>query len=164
MTGMKIDLDIIRGWVRKWEENAGSIKKASQVAAVMLGRALAENEARAARGERLLKEIITEINVLNRIEKRMLPPKEGPGDQRDQLQEECKKHKKRMTGILREADELLKTSIGDQSIRVGGLLLEIQRRKTGKESVASRGGVAGPAVDAREKIAFEVPGGKGERR
>jgi len=41
MTEMKIDLDIIRGWVGKWERDARSIRTASQVAAVMLGRALA---------------------------------------------------------------------------------------------------------------------------
>ena len=58
MTEMKIDLDIIRGWVGKWEGDARSIRTASQVAAVMLGKALADNEARTVRVEKLLKEII----------------------------------------------------------------------------------------------------------
>ena len=70
MSGMNIDLRIIRGWAHKWEECPVSIKRASQMAAVMLSKALAENEARAARGEKLLKEIITEINLLNRIERK----------------------------------------------------------------------------------------------
>ena len=77
MTGMNIDLRIIKGWARNWEECPVSIKRASQMAAVMLSKALAENEARVARGEKLLKEIITEINLLNRLERKMSSPTEG---------------------------------------------------------------------------------------
>ena len=68
-----------------------------------------------------------------------------------------------MTGILREADELMKSSIESQSIRVGGLLLEIHRRRSCKESVPSRGAAAGSASEAREKIAFEKPVGRVKR-
>ena len=157
MTEMKIDLDIIKGWVGKWEGDARSIRTASQVAAVMLGRALAENEARTVRVEKLLKEIISEINSLNRIEKKIVPSKGSSEGLQAELLEECKRHKRRMTGILREADELMKSSIESQSIRVGGLLLEIHRRRSCKESVPSQRSAAGSANEAREKIGFEKP-------
>ena len=129
MTGMKIDLNIIRGWVRKWEGDGRGGKTASQVAAVMLSKALAENETRAARVEKVMNQIIVEGKTLNRIEKRIVFPKKAINAVALALLEECQKHKRRMAAILHEADELLKETAADQSIQVGGLLLEIGRQK-----------------------------------
>ena len=129
MTGMKIDMEIIQDWVRNWENEWRGNKKASQIAAVMLSKALAENEARASRVEQLMNEIIEEGNILNRIEKKVAPSRDARGSTEAALLEECQKHKKRMAAILREADMLLKEKSEDQTIQVGGLLLEIGRQK-----------------------------------
>ena len=128
MTGMKIDLDIVMGWVKKWERDAMGNKTTSQVAAVLLSRALAENQERAARIEKLMNEIFEEYNALDKIEKKIALLKETATGVNAVLLEECKKHKRRMTVMLREADELLKQRSAGQSIRVGGLLLEISRK------------------------------------
>ena len=129
MTGLMIDLDIIRGWVRKWERSGSPTRTASQVAAVMLSKALAQNECRAARVEKLMKEIIGEGNILTLIEKKIALSKDATSRLSAGLQEECQRHKGRMATILREADELIKEKVADQSFRVGGLLLEIGRQK-----------------------------------
>ena len=126
MTGLKIDLEIIQGWVRKWEKEW---RTASQVAAVMLAKVLAENEARASRVERLMNEIVIEENILNRIEKKAVLPKDATGGVAARLSREWQTHKKRMTAILREAEALLKESVHDQTIQVGALLFEIGRPK-----------------------------------
>ena len=129
MTGMKIDLDIIRSWVANWEKAGSANKKASQIAAVMLSRVLAETEARAARVEKLLDEMILEGNILNRIEKKLSPLKQVTCGASAGILRECKEHRRKITMILREADELLKEPVADQSIQAGGLLLEIGRGK-----------------------------------
>jgi hypothetical protein len=128
-----IDLDIIRGWVRKWERSGSPTRTASQVAAVMLSKALAQNECRAARVEKLMKEIIGEGNILALIEKKIALSKDATSRLSAGLQEECQRHKGRVAAILREADELMKEKVADQSMRVGGLLLEIGRQKPSRK-------------------------------
>ena len=78
----------------------------------MLSRALAENQNRAARVEKLMKEIIVEGNILTRIEKKIaLSEDDNEQTVASGLLEECQRHKRRMATILREADELMKESL-----------------------------------------------------
>jgi len=127
MNGMKIDLRTIRVWVAKWEKSNGISKTASQLAAVMLSKALEENEKRVARVEKLMKDIIKESGTLLKIEQQLHSATRSKRGTKPGVDADLEEHRKRMAAILKEADEVMKVPEGDHSILVGGLLLEINK-------------------------------------
>ena len=127
MNGMKIDLRTIRVWVAKWERSNGISRTASQMAAVMLSKALEENEKRLTRVEKLMKDIIKEIGALQKMEQQLLSASRAKRGIEPGMDADLKEHRKRMAAILKEADEVMKVPEGDHSILIGGLLLEINK-------------------------------------
>jgi hypothetical protein len=127
MNGMRIDLRTIRVWVAKWERSNGISRTASQMAAVMLSKALEENEKRLTRVEKLMKDIIKEIGALQKMEQQLLSASRAKRGLEPEMDADLKEHRKRMASILKEADELMKVPEGDHSILIGGLLLEINK-------------------------------------
>ena len=127
MNGMRIDLRTIRVWVAKWERSNGISRTASQMAAVMLSKALEENEKRLTRVEKLMKDIIEEIGALQKIEQQLLSASRAKRGIEPGMDADLKEHRKRMAAILKEADEVMKVPEGDHSILIGGLLLEINK-------------------------------------
>jgi hypothetical protein len=127
MNRMKIDLRTIKVWVAKWERSNGISKTASQLAAVMLSKALEENEKRTARVENLMKDITKESSILQKLEQQLLSLCRSKRGREPGIEGEIKEHRLRMAAILKEADEVMKVPEGDHSILVGGLLLEINK-------------------------------------
>jgi hypothetical protein len=127
MNGMRIDLRTIRVWVAKWERSNGISRTASQMAAVMLSKALEENEKRLTRVEKLMKDIIKEIGAIQKMEQQLLSASRAKRGIEPGMAADLKEHRKRMASILKEADELMKVPEGDHSILIGGLLLEINK-------------------------------------
>ncbi len=127
MNGMRIDLRTIRVWVAKWERSNGISRTASQMAAVMLSKALEENEKRLTRVEKLMKDIIKEIGALQKMEQQLLSASRAKRGIEPGMDADLKEHRKRMAAILKEADEVMKVPEGDHSILIGGLLLEINK-------------------------------------
>jgi hypothetical protein len=127
MNGMRIDLRTIRVWVAKWERSNGISRTASQMAAVMLSKALEENEKRLTRVEKLMKDIIEEIGALQKMEQQLLSASRAKRGIEPGMGADLKEHRKRMAAILKEADEVMKVPEGDHSILIGGLLLEMNK-------------------------------------
>jgi len=127
MNRMKIDLRTIKVWVAKWERSNGISKTASQLAAVMLSKALEENEKRTARVENLMKDITKESSILQKLEQQLISLCRSKRGLEPGIEGEIKEHRFRMAAILTEADEVMKVPEGDHSILVGGLLLEISK-------------------------------------
>jgi hypothetical protein len=127
MNGMRIDLRTIRVWVAKWERSNGISRTASQMAAVMLCKALEENEKRLTRVEKLMKDIIKEIGALQKMEQQLLSASRAKRGIEPGMDADLKEHRTRMEAILKEADEVMKVPEGDHSILIGGLLLEINK-------------------------------------
>ena len=128
MNAMKIDLPIIKTWVAKWEKNNGVNKTASQVAAVMLSKILEGSEQRIASVERLMKEIIKEVEAIQKMEQNLISRLKCNRGMDASMAGELKEHRRRMAVILKETDEVLKEPAEEHSMMVGGLLLEIQKR------------------------------------
>jgi len=127
MNRMKIDLRTIKVWVAKWERSNGISKTASQLAAVMLSKALEENEKRAARVENLMNDITKESSILQKLEQQLLSLCKSKRGLEPGIEGEIKVHRLRMAAILNEADEVMKVPEEDHSILVGGLMLEISK-------------------------------------
>ena len=130
MTGMKIDLNIIKGWAARWERDRATCTQASQVAAVMLSKVLAQVEYKAARVEKLMREIVNEYNILARLERSLACSKQASSGLPSGIAQECKEHRKRMSEILGEAEDLMNETLADHSIQAGGLFLEIRDEKS----------------------------------
>jgi hypothetical protein len=136
MSAMKIDLRTIQLWVTKWEKGIGVNRTASQLAAVMLNKILERTEERAARVATLLKEIASESEALQELEKTLLCSS-GRGEAVDSsTQRELHSHRRRMAAILKESDRLLRSPEPAQSVTVGGILLEISRQSPPAEHTA----------------------------
>ena len=127
MNRMKIDLRTIKVWVAKWERSNGISKTASQLAAVMLSKALEEIEKRTAKVENLMKDITKESSILQKLEQQLISLCRSKRGMEPAIEGEIKEHRLRMAAILKEADEVMKVPEGDHSILVGGLLLEINK-------------------------------------
>ena len=97
------------------------------MAAVMLSKALEENEKRLTRVEKLMKDIIKEIGALQKMEQQLLSGSRAKRGIEPGMDADLKEHRKRMASILKEADEVMKVPEGDHSILIGGLLLEINK-------------------------------------
>lgn len=136
MNGMKIDLRTIRTWTAAWEKGTSVNQKASQLAAVMLSRALEQSEARSARVTGLMKEILAESLVLQRLEKALVCCLMRKEPLESQKEMELKTHRRRIAAILKEVDQVLKEPEHSQSIMVGGLLLEIDKDSGAAENSA----------------------------
>ena len=136
MNAMKIDLPIIRTWVAKWEKSNGVNKTASQVAAVMLSKILEGSEQRIASVERLMKEIIKEVEAIQKMEQNLISRLKCKRGMDASMEGELKEHRRRMAVILKETDEVLKEPAGERSMMVGGLLLEIQKRGSDSRTAA----------------------------
>jgi hypothetical protein len=136
MNGMKIDLRTIRIWVAKWEKGTSVNQTASQLAAVMLSKALEQNEIRSVQITGLMKEILEESAALQKLERACVGGMIRKEALDTQMNAELKAHRRKMAAILREADLALKAPEQYQSITVGGLLLEINKRGWATEGSA----------------------------
>jgi hypothetical protein len=134
MNEMKIDLRIIRDWVEKWQMNNGANRTASQLAAVMLSEVLQANEKRLEKTETVMKEILTESRALQKLEQELIARLGSKQGIDAWVETELKGHRKRMTALLKEAEEVMKLPDKDQSVRVGGLLFEINKNAASTET------------------------------
>jgi hypothetical protein len=136
MNGMKIDLRIIRTWTAKWEKGTSVNQTTSQLAAVMLSKALEQSEARSARVTGLMKGILAESAYLQKLGKVLVCclMKKEPLESHKEM--ELKTHRRRMASMLKEVDQVLKEPEHSQSIMVGGLLLEINKDNGASEDSA----------------------------
>jgi hypothetical protein len=127
---MNIDFRVVRVWLEKWETSNDVGRTASQIAAVMLAKMLAESEKRILRLENLMKETCEESRILKGLE-RLLVSRPKPRRGLDKGTEtKLTEHRRRMAAILSKADELLKAPREDHSIKAGGLVLEINRQES----------------------------------
>lgn len=126
MNGMNLDFRVVKTWLREWEKNSKISRTASQVAAVMVNKMREESEKRLVKLESLMKDIFKESHALEELTHRFIAHfKSNNGMDRAQ-NAEMKKHRQRMTAIMREADAVMKEPKEDHSIKTGGLLLEIR--------------------------------------
>ena len=126
MNGMNLDFRVVEIWLRDWEKNSKATRTASQMAAVMVNKMREESEKRLSRLEKLMKDIFKENCVLEELTRRFIAHFQS-NDGADKVQSaELKKHRQRMTAIMREADAVMKEPKEDHSIKTGGLLLEIR--------------------------------------
>ena len=123
MSVMNLDFRVVKMWLRNWEKNS---RVASQVAAVMLNKMREESEKRLSRLENLMKDIFRESHVLQQVEHQLASLCKSKRGLDRETETELKEHRRRMTTILKEVDEVLKEPKGDHSIKTGGLLLEIR--------------------------------------
>ena len=125
MNEMKIDLHVIRGWVEKWQKSGG--RTASQLAAVMLGQVLRENENRITKTEAVMKELLNEGRTLEKLEQQLLTRLKSRKGLDAEIEEQLRGHRRRMAVLLKNADEVMKAPSADISVKVGGLLFEVNR-------------------------------------
>ena len=126
MNGMNLDFRIVEIWLRDWEKNNKATRTASQIAAVMVNKMREESEMRLSELEKLMKDILKENCVLEELTRRFIARLQS-NDGVDKVHSaELKKHRQRMTAIMREADAAMKEPKEDHSIKTGGLLLEIR--------------------------------------
>ena len=130
MSAMKIDLRVIKSWVAQWQKGTGVNQTASQLAAVMLSKALEESEKRSARMRKVLKGMMEEGGVLRRLEK-VAPCDPECREPLDAAKAaELREHRRKMAVLLREGEQVMNAPEGIQPVMVGGLLLEINKDET----------------------------------
>jgi hypothetical protein len=139
MNEMKIDLHVIRDWVGKWQANNGVNKTASQLAAVMLSHVLEENEKRMARTQAAMKALLEESRSLGKIEHEIVVRLRSNRGMDAQVEEQLKGHRRRMAVLMKEADEAMRVPSSSESVRVGGLLFEINKNASSARVEASDG-------------------------
>ena len=129
MNGMNLDFRVVEIWLRDWEKNSKATRTASQMAAVMVNKMREESEKRLSRLEKLVKDIFKESCVLEELTRRFIARFQSNDGVDTAQNAEMKKHRHRMTAILRAADAVIREPKEDHSIKTGGLLLEIRSEK-----------------------------------
>ena len=136
MNGMNLDFKVVKTWLREWEKNSKATRTASQMAAVMLNKMREGSERRLSRLESLMKEVFKEDCVLEELTRRITAYFKSSHGADTAHSVELKRHRQRMTAIMREADAVIREPKEDYSIKAGGLLLEIRNREPPVEEVA----------------------------
>lgn len=126
MNGMNLDFRVVKTWLHEWEKNSKATRTASQMAAVMVNKMREESEKRLSRLESLVKDIFKESCVLEELARRFIAHFKSNNGTNKAQNLELKKHRQRMTAIMREADAVMKEPKEDHSVKTGGLLLEIR--------------------------------------
>ena len=121
----------------------GCNKTASKMAAVMLSELLEESEGRLSKTELVMSGLLAESRALEKVERQLLTCLRSKRGLDAGIEEQLRAHRRRMAGLLKDADEVMKAPKGEKSVKVGGLLFEISRNAPGgkapsEESVGLR--------------------------